>query len=198
MHEPDWWSNLWAKQFCSNWSKAHMGNACIVCRHVRVCLEEKIGVNKGGEAENHVLALQLSQLDRGSMSTSFRESCVLWNRAWVVAKASHQGNFGKNGGVGESRWMFLINNQPRDNLHKVYSACQTQSINKALKASSKHLPLEKYFYETYITDKALGLHYYTFAILKEALWLHRGIVYSAQSRNFRCCSSELAEVSWKQ
>lgn len=156
-------------------------------------VEEKTGVNEGG-AENHVLDFQLSQLARGSMLTSFSKSCILWNRAWIVAKASHYGNFGKSGGVGKSRWMFLINNQPRNNLHELYSACQTQSINKALKASSKHLLLEKHFYETYITDRALGLHYCTFSVLKEALWLHRGIVYSAQSRNFRCCSSELAVV----
>lgn len=98
----------------------------------------------------------------------------------------------KPGGEGESRWMFLINNQPNNNLYEVYSVCQTYSINKALVASSKHLPLENYFYETYITDKALGLYYCTFAFLKKALCPHRGIVYSRQRRNFRCCSSELA------
>lgn len=76
--------------------------------------------------------------------------------------------------------MFLINNQQSNNLYELYSVCQTHSINKALVASSKHLPLENYFYETYITDKALGL-YCTFVVLKKALCLHRGIVYSRQS-----------------
>lgn len=57
--------------------------------------------------------------------------------------------------------MFLINNQWSYNLCELYSVCQTHFINKALVASSKHLPLENCIHETYITDKALGLYYCT-------------------------------------
>lgn len=147
------------KESCKNRSKARIGNVCVCacCACMYMCIWRM-----GWEGQK---ITSLTFICRHRIHANIiQQELYSVKQSLDCSKGKSLRAFWQNlGGVGELRWMFLINNQPSNNLHELYSFCQTHSINKALIASSKHLPLENYFYETYITDKALGLQYCTFA-----------------------------------